>query len=330
MTKISSVKAKMWSRIGSRAVYGQAVLEVAEKHSKLITLSADLGTSSGLTPFMRKFPDRFFNVGIAEQNMIGIAAGLAKEGFIPFVSSFAPFLSMRASEQIRMELGYMELNVKVVALGSGLALSFLGNSHYGLEDMAIMRSIPNICIVAPADCSEIFKTIEASASYQGPVYIRLTGDINNPTVYQEDYEFQLGKSILIKEGKDVLIVANGTMVAKAVDAYELLKEYGITCDILNMHTIKPLDKEGLEKHSLNKKLIVSIEEHTVRGGLGSSIAELFSFKSNKPRHLILGLPDKFGKTAEYEWLLNSYGLTGEKISNTIINILESKEVNNDK
>ena len=329
MINISPKKAKMWSRIGSRAVYGQAILNIADKLPQLIALSADLGTSSGLSPFMRKYPDRFINVGIAEQNMIGIAAGLAKEGFIPFVSSFAPFLSMRASEQIRMELGYMEHNVKVVALGSGLALGFLGNSHYGLEDISIMRSIPNMCVVAPADCSEIFKTIEASANYHGPVYIRLTGGVNNPPVYENEYDFELGKSILLRSGNDILIIANGTMLSRAIDAHDILKDHGISCDVLNMHTIKPMDNKSLKKYSMNKKLIVSIEEHTIIGGLGSSIAEYFSNTHNRVNHLMLGLPDKFGKTAEYEFLLNTYGLTGKKISNSILNVLKNKKDKND-
>ena len=329
MIEISPKKVKMWSRIGSRAVYGQAILKLADKYPKMLALSADLGTSSGLAPFIRKYSNRFINVGIAEQNMIGIAAGLAKEGFVPFVSSFAPFLSMRASEQIRMELGYMQHNVKVVALGSGLSLGFLGNSHYGLEDVSIMRAIPNICIIVPADCSEIFKTVEACANFNGPVYIRLTGGVNNPPVYKDNYNFQIGKSILIEEGNDVLIIANGTMVAKAIDAHSILRLKGISSDVLNMHTIKPLDIESLEKHSSGKKLIVTVEEHTKIGGLGAAVSEYFSNNINI-NQLMIGLPDSFGKTASYEFLLNHYGLTGEKISEKIINTLTRNKDKNDK
>jgi len=317
MVEISLKKSKLWSRFGSRAVYGQALLMLAENHPDVLALSADLGTSSGLSPFMRKYPKRFLNIGIAEQNMVGVSAGLAKEGFIPFISSFAPFLSMRASEQIRMELGYMEHNVKVVALGSGLGLNFLGNSHYGLEDISMMRSIPSLTVVSPADCAEIFKAIEAAYKHKGPVYIRLTGETNNPIVYKDNYNFELGKSILLKDGEDLLIVACGTMVARALEAAEMLENEGTSCAVLNMHTIKPLDKDSLDQLSKKKKIMVSIEEHTICGGLGSAIAEHFSFHKDSPRHLILGLPDNFGPTAEYEYLLEHYHLNGEGIFNSI-------------
>lgn len=328
MVEINSKNSKMWSRFGSRAVYGQALLALAENNSDLLALSADLGTSSGLSPFMRKFPDQFLNIGIAEQNMVGIAAGLAKEGFIPFISSFAPFISMRASEQIRMELGYMKHNVKVVALGSGLCMNFLGNSHYGLEDVTIMRSIPNLTVISPADCGEIFKAVEASYKHDGPVYIRLTGETNNPVVYNDEYDFEIGKSVQLKQGNDLLIVASGTMVARALKAAEILEINGISSTVLNMHTIKPLDTESLDSFSNNKKLIVSIEEHTVIGGLGSSIAEHFSYHKTKPRHLILGLPDKFGPTGEYEFLLEYYNLNSNGIADSIQNAL--RKINDDK
>ena len=191
-----------------------------------------------------------------------------------------------------------------------------------------MRAIPNICIVVPADCAEIFKSIEACAKFNGPVYIRLTGGVDNPPVYTDDYNFQIGKSILLKEGTDVLIVANGTMVAKAMEAHSILESKGISADILNMHTIKPMDCESIEKHSIGKELIVTVEEHTKIGGLGSVVSEYFSNKRNV-NHLMIGLPDIFGKTASYEFLLNSYGLTGEKISHTIINTLKKNKGYND-
>ena len=212
--EITKSKAKLWSKLGSRATYGQAVQSLPEEYPEVLAMSADLGNSSGLAPFIRKYPEKFINIGIAEQNMIGVASGLAKEGFMPFVSSFAPFLSMRASEQIRMELGYMKFNVKVVALGSGLAMSFLGNSHYGLEDIAIMRTIPGLTILSPADCSEITKVVHAAAKHDGPVYIRLTGGPNNPVVFDEDYDFEIGKSRTIRKGEDIALIATGTMVAQ--------------------------------------------------------------------------------------------------------------------
>lgn len=198
MFEITPSNARQWSRIGSRGVFGQAILSVAETHPEMMVLSADLGNSSGLDRFKKTFPDQFLNTGIAEQNMIGIAAGMAKEGFNVFATSFAPFITMRAAEQVRMNLGYMEMNVKAVSIGSGVSMAFLGNSHYGIEDVSVMRSIPNITVVSPADCAEIFKVVEAAANHQGPMYIRLTGAVGNPPVYTEDYEFKIGKAIVLK------------------------------------------------------------------------------------------------------------------------------------
>ena len=187
--KITGKENKQWSRLGSRATYGQAILMLAEKLHNLMVLSADLGNSSGLDRFKATYPDKFLNIGIAEQNMIGVAAGLAKEGSVVFASSFAPFITMRAAEQVRMNMGYMDLNIKTVAIGSGVSMSFLGNSHFGLEDAAIMRSIPNMTVVSPADCAEIVKTVFAAAVYPHPMYIRLTGAVGFPVVYEDDYDF---------------------------------------------------------------------------------------------------------------------------------------------
>lgn len=306
--QIDNSKINLWSKLGSRATFGQAMKSVAEEHSNVLAMSADLSNSSGLSPFLRKFPDRFINVGIAEQNLIGVAAGLAKEGFIPYVTSFAPFLSMRASEQIRMELGYMQFNVKVVALGSGLAMGFLGNSHYGLEDVAVIRTIPNLTIVSPADCTEIYKVVEAAATYTGPMYIRLTGGVNNPTVYKGDYKFEIGKSIQLRKGDDIAIVCSGTMVYQSLKAAEILSESNIQAEVINMHTVKPLDQEKLQSIVNSGKPILSVEEHTVIGGLGSAIAEFLTSLTAHVPHKILGLDDKFGKTAEYNYLLRLNGL----------------------
>lgn len=311
----------MWSRLGSRAVFGLAALSVGEKNQKIMMLSGDLGDSSGLARFKSTFPDRFLNTGIAEQNMIGVAAGLAKEGFNVFATSFAPFLTLRSGEQIRMNLGYMELNVKAVAIGSGVSMAFLGNSHYGLEDIAIMRSIPNLTIVSPADCSEIVKVVHAAADFEGPMYIRLTGAVGNPVVYSEDYNFIFGKSITLKNGEDITIIASGSMVYESLQAANFLESNGISSEVINMHTIKPLDIEVLDKVFASSKIIVSVEEHSVIGGMGSAIAEYKSQYINSPPHLILGLPDKFGKTAEYSYLLEKYRLVGEKIAEDIINFI---------
>jgi len=315
--KITGKENKQWSRLGSRATYGQAILMLAEKLDNLMVLSADLGNSSGLDRFKATYPDKFLNIGIAEQNMIGVAAGLAKEGSVVFASSFAPFITMRAAEQVRMNMGYMDLNIKTVAIGSGVSMSFLGNSHFGLEDAAIMRSIPNMTVVSPADCAEIVKTVFAAAEYPHPMYIRLTGAVGFPVVYEDDYDFQIGKAVEIKSGTDVSIVATGSMVYESLEAAKILQEEGISVSVLNMHTIKPLDTKALDILISKGKTIFTIEEHSITGGLGSAVAEYVSSIPNSPVVNRIGLPDEFVITAEYRYILEKYGLVGSQIANTI-------------
>lgn len=317
MLEINSSNARNWSRLGSRGVFGQAILALAEHNPDLIVLSADLGNSSGLDRFKKTYPDQFINVGIAEQNLVGVAAGLAKEDFNVFITSFAPFLSMRASEQIRMNMGYMNLPIKAVAIGSGLSMAFLGNSHYGIEDAAIMRSIPNMTVVSPADCVEIVKCVNAAIKFKGPLYMRLTGAPNNPIVYSEDYNFEIGKAITLRIGKDITIFANGTMVFESLTAAKLLDDIGISSTVINMHTIKPLDNTVIDFAASSSKLLVTVEEHSIIGGLGGAVAEYKSTLRNAPPQLTIGLPDKFGKTAEYRYLLEYYGLVGYKIAEKI-------------
>lgn len=324
MFDITPSNARQWSRLGSRGVFGQAILAVAENYPQMMVMSADLGNSSGLDRFKKTYPDQFLNIGIAEQNMIGVASGLAKEGYNVFATSFAPFISMRAAEQIRMNLGYMEMNVKAVAIGSGVSMAFLGNSHYGIEDAAVMRAIPNMTIVSPADCAEIFKVVEAAAEFKGPMYIRLTGAVNNPVVYTEDYDFEIGKAITLKEGNDVNIICCGTMVYESLEASKILEEQGLSVGVINMHTIKPLDVEVINKAIEKSKIIVTVEEHSIIGGLGSAVAEYVCQFKNTPPQLRLGLPDCFGKTADYRYLLEKYNLIGSKIANSIQNFYEKQ------
>jgi len=315
--KITGKENNQWSRLGSRATYGQAILMLAEKLDNLMVLSADLGNSSGLDRFKVTYPDKFLNIGIAEQNMIGVAAGLAKEGSVVFASSFAPFITMRAAEQVRMNMGYMDLNIKTVAIGSGVSMSFLGNSHFGLEDAAIMRSIPNMTVVSPADCAEIVKTVFAAAEYPHPMYIRLTGAVGFPVVYEDDYDFQIGKAVEIQAGSDVSIVATGSMVYESLEAAKILQEVGISVSVLNMHTIKPIDTNALDNLIGKGKTIFTIEEHSITGGLGSAVAEYVSSIPDSPVVNRIGLPDEFVITAEYRYILEKYGLVGSHIANTI-------------
>lgn len=318
MFEINQSNARQWSRLGSRGVFGQAILAVAEHHPEMMVISADLGNSSGLDRFKKTYPDQFLNVGIAEQNMIGVASGLAKEGFKVFATSFAPFITMRAAEQVRMNLGYMKMNVKAVAIGSGVSMAFLGNSHYGIEDAAVMRSIPNITVVCPADCAEIFKTVQAAVKFEGPMYIRLTGAVGNPPVYSEDYAFEIGKAVVLREPADVTFIATGSMVYESLEAAKLIEEKGIKAGVINMHTIKPLDVSAIDLALKHSKLIVTVEEHSVIGGLGSAVAEYKAAKRHAPPQLILGLPDAFDVTGEYRYLLERHGLVASKISQSVV------------
>ena len=320
MIQISKREARLWSRLGARATYGQAILEMARQRDDFYVMSADLCQSSGLFKFREEFPGRFINSGIAEQNMIGVAAGLAKDGTNIFASSFAPFVTMRACEQVRMNMGYMQLNIKTVGLGSGLIMAQLGNSHYGLEDGSVMRAIPGMTVVNPADGVEIMKTVEAFCDYPHPAYLRLTGGPGLPIVHEEDIDFQIGKGIKLREGKDIAIVACGTMVYYAKKAAEILAMNGIEASVIDMHTIKPIDQEAIDAE-MGKQLLVTVEEASIVGGLGSAVAEYIAPKKQKPAQLMLGVKDAFPHAGTYQYLLDSCGLTSEQIAIDILSAL---------
>lgn len=313
--------AQMWSKIGPRATFGQAILHVFESREDLVAMSADLGSSSGLERLKKSSPDKFIDVGIAEQNLIGMAAGIAKEGFCVFASSFAPFVTMRACEQLRMNLGYMQLNVKAVGIGSGLAMGFLGNSHFGLEDVSIVRSIPDIDIVSPADCVEIFKAVETISANTRPTYLRLTGAPNMPILYEHDYEFQLGKFVQFKSGFDVTIIATGSMVAIALAAAEEIEREKISVGVVNCHTIRPLDTDSLNTILQNCGAIVTVEEHFVSGGLGSQILEFLNSNLYRQPMLRIGLSHTFDLTGDYEYLLEYHNLTSDGIASAVFRFL---------
>ena len=314
--EIKKSEIRTWSRIGTRATFGMAILKMAEEDLDFFVVSADLCGSSGLERFRNKYPDYFINVGIAEQNMIGVASGLSKDGTPVFVTSFAPFISMRASEQIRMNLGYMGLNVKAVGLGSGLAMTNLGASHYGLEDIAVMRTIPGMTILSPADCTETVKCIEAAKNYNGPVYLRLTGNAGNPIVYEEDFDYQIGKVNILRSGMQIALLATGTMVHQALVTADMLLEKGISATVVDVHTIKPIDKDFLDELG-GYHLIVTMEEHSVIGGLGSAVAEYLAMKP-RCRHLIIGIEDVFPHAGTYEYLLEQCRLTAKQITEKIL------------
>lgn len=321
MVKFTASSARMWAKLGTRGTVGLALLEIAELDN-LMVLTADLAKTSGLERFKNAYPDKLLNMGIAEQNMICVAGGLAKEGQLVYVTTFANFAAMRSYEQVRLNLGYMKLNVKIIGIGSGLSMAMFGNTHYGIEDIALMRAIPNMTVVSPADGMETVKLILASSTYDNPMYIRLTGVTNAPIVYKEDYEFTIGKAITLREGKDITIFANGSMVHPSLMAAELLGEKGIDAKVVNMHTIKPLDLEVIKEACVHSKLIVSVEEHSVVGGLGSAISEYTATMTNKPQQLFIGLKDAFIKSGSYEFMIKNNDLTAEGIVERILETLK--------
>lgn len=318
MVEISKRNARTWSRMGIRATYGQALSTYAAENPNVIALSADLGRSSGLDRFSKEYPGQFINTGIAEQNMVGVAAGLARSGFDVFASTFAPFASMRASEQVRMNMGYMQEPVKLVALGSGFAMGFLGNSHYGLEDLAVMRAIPGLTVVSPADCAEIYKTLEACISYPKPVYIRLTGAVNCPVVYEEDYEFKLGKAVWLKPAAGITIVSAGSTVGHCLQAANALAEEGLAVGLLNMHTIKPLDTEALAHAAATASILIVVEEHMRAGGLGSAVLEHFAEVGARGCRVVPhGIADRYGEAGTYSYMLKISGLDADGIAKVV-------------
>ena len=319
MFEITKRNASMWSRIGTRAFYGQALSAIATENSNVMAVSADLGRSSGLDRFSKEHPEQFLNTGIAEQNMVGVSAGLARMGFDVFASTFAPFASMRASEQVRMNMGYMHEPVNLVALGSGLAMGFLGNSHYGLEDLAVMRAIPGLTIISPADCAEIYKTLEACVGFQHPVYIRLTGAVSCPVVNIEDYTFEIDKAIWLREPKKVTIISAGTTVGHCLKAVPALEEQGVSVGLLNMHTIKPLDTAAIDLAVSKSDTIFVIEEHTRVGGLGSGVVDhIVETHGLAGRVFCHGIADRYVETGNYSFLLEKNRLDANGITEFVL------------
>lgn len=301
----------MGKKIATREAYGQALEELGGKNKDIVVLDADLSGSTKTAMFAKSYPERFFNVGIAEQNLIATAAGLATTGKVPFASTFAVFAAGRAFEIIRNSVCYPELNVKIAATHAGLTVGEDGATHQAVEDLSLMRSLPNMVVLNPADGIEAKQCIYKAAEHNGPVYIRL-GRSAVPYVFDEDYEFEIGKGVELKSGEDVAIVATGIMVAKALEAAEALEKEGISARVINISTIKPIDKDIIIKAAKETRGIVTAEEHSVIGGLGSAVAEVVS--SNHPTFIRkIGVEDTFGESGDGNSLLEKYGLTSKRI-----------------
>ena len=295
----------------TRDAYGEALAELGTENDRVVVLDADLSGSTKTSVFKKKFPDRFFNMGVAEQNLVGHAAGMALSGLIPFASSFAMFLAGRAWEVVRNSVVYPNLNVKLVASHGGITLGEDGASHQIIEDFAIMRVIPGMTVICPADFNETKLVIKKIAEFKGPVYVRV-GRPPIPVIHRDNYKFEIGKGELLSEGKDVLIVACGLLVGESQKAVEALKEKGITTTLINMATIKPIDNELILKHAKICKTVVTCEEHNVIGGLGSAVSELLGEEFPVPV-LKLGMKDVFGKSGTWSELLDYFGMRSQNI-----------------
>lgn len=302
--------------IATRDAYGQALVELS-KNPKVVVLDSDLAKATKTIDFKKVCPERFFDMGISEQDMIGTAAGLAAGGKIPFASTFAVFAAGRAFEQIRNSVAYPKLNVKIAATHAGITVGEDGGTHQAIEDISLMRSIPNMVVLSPSDGIEAKAAVLAAAEYYGPVYIRL-GRANTPTIHDENYKFEIGKGEVLKVGKDVAIIATGIMVAKALEAAEKLKEEGINATVVNIHTIKPLDADLIIKVAKETGKIVVVEEHSVIGGLGSAVCEVLS-QQLPTKVKLIGLNDTFGQSGKPNDLLEYYKLTPENIIDTVKN-----------
>ena len=300
------------TKIATREAYGEALAEIGADIKDIVVLDADLSGSTKTAVFAKKFPERFFNIGIAEQDLMGTAAGLATCGKIPFASTFAVFATGRAFEQIRNSICYPNLNVKIAATHAGLTVGEDGATHQSIEDLALMRALPNMTVISPADAVEAKKAVKAAALHEGPVYLRF-GRMAVETIFDEDYEFKIGKGKILREGKDVAIIATGIMVGEALKAAHILEKDGLNAMVVNIHTIKPIDEEVILQ-AAECGAIVTAEEHTIIGGLGSAVAEVLAEKKPTPMRRI-GVRDKFGQSGKPDELLKLYNLTAEDIAN---------------
>ena len=299
-------------KIATRESYGNALAMYGEEYPDLVVLDADLANATKTQTFKNKFPDRFFDCGIAEANMTGIAAGLATTGKIPFISSFAMFAAGRNYEQVRNSIGYPKLNVKIGATHAGITVGEDGASHQCLEDIALMRTIPGMTVIVPSDDIEVKAAVEAAIEHQGPVYLRFSRAASPVINENSDYKFELGKGITLRQGKDIAIIATGTEVSYALEAAEMLAKDGVDARVINIHTIKPIDEDIILKAAKETGKIFTVEEASVIGGLGSAVADVVTENDPVPVHKI-GMYDQFGESGPWNELLDKYKLDGKGI-----------------
>ncbi|WP_055107363.1 transketolase family protein [Paenibacillus ihumii] len=310
----------MGNKIANRQVICDTLLELAQSDRDIMVLASDSRGSAAMGPFAQAYPEQFVEVGIAEQNIVGISAGLAHSGKKPFVTSPACFLSMRSIEQIKVDVAYSATNVKLIGISGGISYGALGMSHHSVQDLAVTRAIPGLAVILPADRHETKRMTEALVNYEGGVYVRIGRNPVEDVYESADYDFVIGKAVTMRDGSDITLIAAGETVRIALDAEAKLKEAGVSCRVINMHTIKPLDEEEIIKAARETGRIITVEEHSVHGGLGAAVAEVVVQHHPVPLRL-LGIPDEpaiAGKTKE---VFEHYGISAENIKNLALDML---------
>lgn len=316
-------------KLQTMEVYGNTLCELAKEHPEIVALSADLAKSTKIGMMQEVFPERFFNVGIAEQNMFGIAAGMAKAGLIPFVSTFAIFTSMRGADQVHTDICYQNLNVKMIATHAGLSFGPAGSTHHCTEDISIMRTMANCKVIVPADGYETANAVKAAFATPGPVYIRINRGFDPVVNKDTDYGFEIGKAVQMTEGSDITIIACGSCVYQAVEAAAILhSEDGIKAKVLNMHTIKPIDREAILNALLETRRIVTVEDHSIIGGLGSAVAEVLAETGKACAFTRLGIPDCFSMIGLHEDIMAHYKIDTNGIVENV-RMLLGREIEED-
>ncbi|HJX04075.1 MAG TPA: transketolase family protein [Dehalococcoidia bacterium] len=306
----------------TREAYGRTLVEMGKANRDIVVLDADLAKSTMTIYFAREFPDRFFDCGLAEQNMIGIAAGFAASGKIPFASTFAVFASSRCFDQVRMSLGQQHLNIKVVATHSGVSVGEDGASHQAIEDLALYCSLPGVNVIVPADAIQTAAAVRYAANTEGPFYIRLNRP-KLPIIYESDYKFNFGKGETLRDGNDITVIATGIMVARALEAADNLEKSNIHCRVINMHTLKPIDEDAVIRAARETEAIITAEEHLLHGGLGSMVAQIVC-RESPVRMAFIGINDKYTKSGKPEELLTRNGLTSQNIEKTVLSMVAKK------
>ncbi len=314
-------------KLATAEIFGKTLVELGEKDKRVVALTADLAGSTKIGDFKEKFPDRFFNVGIAEQNLFGIAAGMAKAGLIPFASTFSVFASMRATDQLHTDICYQNANVKIIGTHSGTSYGQAGSTHHAIEDIAMVRSLANLKVIVPADGFETANAVRAAYAIDGPVYIRINRGFDMNVYKDENYGFEFGKGVLMNDGNDVTVIANGCCVFQAVQAAKILEsDYGIHARVINIHTIKPIDRDIILKAAEETRRIITVEDHTILGGLGTAVGEVVLDSGRACAFKKLGLNDRFSAIGFHEDLLHMNGVDTDGIVKTAVDMMKRAHV----